>query len=459
MNRSLAMMAFVALLSGCATSGDEIPKTVELSDHYRESKPDSRPVIAPETAWWSSFGDQTLNQLISDGLSQSLTVAQAQERIVAAQATERVNGGGYNPSVNGSVEATRSGKDTASTYTGTDALTAAVASSWKFDLFGGGAKTRAALAAKTVAARESLNQAKLDLIANVANRYFEIRNYQRRLVIARNTQSVQSQTLDLTKAQLDAGSASNLDAIKASASYYSTSADVPTLTAAKGRAEHQLAILLGLEPSALGEALQKRGTERLPKVNFSTGIPADLIRNRPDIRMAEANLAAAVADIGIKEADLYPSLTLAGSFSITGSVNEIKNWSLGPTLTIPLFDRDRLVANVDLSKSTAKQAYMAYRATVLAAVGEVEDALISLKQERSRKALLTRSVDASRQSAQLSETQYELGAISFSDKLTAQSQLYQAENLLAISAYNEVVYYISLCKALGGGWLADGKAS
>ncbi|MBK5567905.1 MAG: TolC family protein [Ensifer sp. SSB1] len=188
-------------------------------------------------------------------------------------------------------------------------------------------------------------------------------------------------------------------------------------------------------------------------------MPADLLRNRPDIRRTERNLAAAVADIGVREADLYPSLSLSGSITISaeriaGLSTDSGGWAIGPSLTVPVFDAGRRKALVDVERSQAREQYLAYRETVASAVEEVENALVSYSRERHRQVALRRSVVAYKQAVAQSSELYKSGAADFLDLLDAQDDLYSAEDKLVQNEVAIATAYVTLCETLGGGWAA-----
>jgi outer membrane protein, multidrug efflux system len=249
--------------------------------------------------------------------------------------------------------------------------------------------------------------------------------------------------------KFEAGTSTALAVAQSEGQSQTTAASIPTLEVALQQSMNALAVLLGKQPAERAGTRGESGAIPRVRTAISSGVPADLLRNRPDIRQAERDLAAAVGKIGISEAELYPSLTLAGALSMSGSVGA---WSLGPTLNIPVFNRDKLVANVDLAKSTAKSAYLAYRAAVLGAVQDVEDASIAYKRERTRRNALAEAVASYSKAVELSKSLYDAGSADYSEVLNAQGSLQTAQDSLAQSEATLAAAYITLAKALGGGW-------
>lgn len=452
--RMLPMLGTFALLAGCSSLGIEYTRPdAKLLSSYASSG-QAGPAVTADTAWWTAFGDKLLNQLMDEGLAQNLTVLQAMERVEAARATARINGVSYQPSVNVAASLTQSGTISDGSSTSVTSKSASIDASWELDLFGAGKRTRDKQTANIQAAEEVVNGARLTLIGDIASAYVNVRTYQRRLVLARASLETQRATTDVVKKQLEAGSATELALSQAQGQQQNTAAAIPSLESAVQQSINALAVLLGQEPRAVEGRFAATGRIPRAKGEIGKGVPADLLRVRPDIRQAERELAAAVADIGIKEADLYPSLTLSGALSTNGTTG---SWNLGPTITLPIFNRDRLKANVDLAQSTAREQYLAYRQTVLGAVRDVENALVAYNREKSRRAALSASVEAYSRASELSKSLYEGGSATYSELLTAQAAQQQAEDALIQSEAAVASDYIALAKALGGGWSLSSK--
>jgi multidrug efflux system outer membrane protein len=298
--------------------------------------------------------------------------------------------------------------------------------------------------------------------ADVAEAYIQARGYQSRLSIARNRLSLQRRTLSLTQAGLEAGGASGLDLARAKGLVANTEASIPPLETGFRTQAFRIATLLGREPAAVLQRLaQGKGAVPTPKSYPSAGIPADLVRNRPDIRKAERHFAAAMAGIGVAEAELYPSLRLSGSLklsasSLTGLNSAANTWGFGPTLDVPLFDMGSRQAQADVARSKAEQSRLAYRSVVTEAVEEVETALATLAGDRSRRAALERSAQSYRDALRMSQGAYETGSTTFMDVLDAERSLQAAQDALAQNAIALSLDYVRLSRVLGGGWQAAG---
>jgi len=444
--------AAMILLAGCSSLGlDYARPDMQLRAAYAEPQQSDTRVDA-DTRWWTAFGDKQLTALVEAGLAQNLSVLQAIERVEAARATARVNGVAYQPSLNGSASAITAGTIGTGADVATTSRSASLDASWQIDLFGAGRRTREAQLADIAAAEEAVNGARLTLLGDIASTYVNIRTYARRLAIAQASLRTQTETTEVVRKQVAAGTATELALSQSIGQQQSTAAGIPSLQAALQQSVNALALLMGQEPAALKAMRSEAGRIPRTKASIGKGVPADLLRARPDIRQAERELASAVATIGVREADLLPSLTLAGALSTDTATG---SWNLGPTLSLPIFNRDRLTASVDLAESTARSAYLAYRETVLSAVREVEDALAAYKREKSRRSALAASVEAYAKAAELSQSLYEAGSATYSELLSAQAAQQSAEDALAQSDAALALDYITLAQAMGGGWSVD----
>lgn len=329
--------------------------------------------------------------------------------------------------------------------------------SWEIDLFGGRRSAVEAARYGMDAAEEDLRATLLTLIGDVASNYVEARGYQARIGLARRTAASQRETVALTRARLEAGAASAVDVANASGQASSTEADIPSLEAAQAQAVHRLSVLTGRPPAALADRLRKTAPIPSPKLPIPTGIPADILLARPDIRLAERQYAQATANIRQAEAERYPAVSLTGNIATTGlKLGDLGNsstisWSFGPTLSVPVLNAGQLAA-ADVARAQRDQYFVAWRASVLTALEDVENAIVALARERVRNGRLATSVRHYRDGASLARTLYQSGSTSFLELLEAERSLYSAEDALIQSRVSIATDYIALNKALGGGW-------
>jgi multidrug efflux system outer membrane protein len=455
------------LLSSCVTGPDHTPPQTPLPEKFAEGGKKSNGEVAM-AAWWTAFNDKRLNGLVEQGLNQNLDVLQALERITAAEANVVVAGAGGLPSLNVSGDETVSkskgtGDYGTRTTDTTSTASGGVSVSWLLDLFGQYRRAKEGATASLDAAYASADVAKLSYLSDLVTSYINARYYQERIAIARKNLASRRETLDLTKLQLEAGAASRLDVVQSEGLVNSTLADLPGLETSFRQSAHHIATLLGLPASSLIADLQKGAPQPLARRSINAGVPADLIRNRPDIRKAERELAAAVAEIGVAEAQLYPSITLGGSISpqwisTKSLAGSLTSWSFGPSLTLPIFDGGRLKANVNIAESSAREAYLAWKASVLNAVEEVENALAAVNRDSQTVSALTATVRSYEEALALSTASYKDGASSLLDVLDAQRSVSTAQASLAQAVQQMAADYVALNVAIGGGYAFDKKA-
>ncbi|TIW49553.1 MAG: efflux transporter outer membrane subunit, partial [Mesorhizobium sp.] len=388
--------------------------------------------------------------------------ATARARIREARASYRQSAGTLFPSVDGSGSATRN-KDSTSTSGGTatdpySLYQAGFDASWELDLFGTNRRSVEAARYGLDASEEELRSTLLTLVGDVASYYAEARGYQARIGLARRAAASQKQTAVLTRTMAQVGMSTAADVAKAMGQASSTEADVPTLEAGYAEAVHRLSVLTGRPPAALNERLKRVVPIPTPRLPVPTGIPADILLSRPDVRMAERQYAQSTAKIGQAEAARYPSVSLTGDIDTTAfkvgdlGKNSTIGWSFGPTLSVPVFNGGQLKAAVEVARAQRDQYFIAYRSSVLTALEDVENAIVSLRQERSRNSKLASSAKSYGDAARIARTLYKSGETSLLDVLDAERSLYDVEDDLLQSRIAIATDYIALNKALGGGW-------
>lgn len=423
-------------------------------------KPTKPAQPAQLSKWWQRLRDPELNTLVEEAVAGNLDVATAKAKIREARASYRQSAGTLLPSVDGSGSATRN--KSAETTSGSDATyseyQAGFDASWELDLFGANRRGVEAARYGLDASQEELRSTLLTLVGDVASYYTQARGYQARIALARRSAASQRQTAELTRTMAQAGTATAADVAKAMGQAASTEAAVPTLEASYAQAVHRLAVLAGRPPASLSERLKRVAPIPAPRLPMPTGIPADLLLSRPDLRMAERQYAQYTAKIGQAEAARYPSVSLTGDISTAAlklgdlGKNSSIGWSFGPTLSVPVFNAGQLQAAVEVAKAQRDQYFIAYRSSVLTALEDVENALVLLSQERIRIAKLASSAKSYGDAARLEGTLYKAGETSLLDVLDAQRSLYSAEDSLLQSRVLLATNYIALNKALGGGW-------
>jgi multidrug efflux system outer membrane protein len=461
-----AAPALLLLLAGCVSGPDHKPPEMPLPAKFSEGGTKINGDVS-STQWWTAFGDSKLNSLAQQGLAQNLNVMQSLERINQAQAEVISAGAGGLPSLTASGGHTVSGQkgslrtdpETRNT-TGGD-LTA----SWLLDLWGQYRRAREGAQASLDAAYSNVDVARLAFLQDLVNSYVNVRYYQARIAIAQANLKSRRETLELTKFQLEAGAASRLDVVQAEGLVNSTLSEIPGLEISYRVAVHHIATLLNVPSATIIAQLQGGGKgQPVFRGRVSSGVPADLIRNRPDIRVAERNLAAATAQIGVAEAQLFPTITLGGSISPSyihtkSAHGGLTSWSFGPSLTLPIFDGGALRANVKSAESASREQYIVWKQTVVNGVQDVENALSAVSRDAQTVSATRAQVKSYQEALQLSTASYKDGASSLLDVLDAQRSVTDAQESLATAIQQSAIDYVSLNIAIGAGYVPASAAA
>jgi multidrug efflux system outer membrane protein len=486
---------------------------VATESSTQPSHPTTRPVEVTE--WWATFHDPEMDSLIRRAVKTNPNLRQAQSRILEARAERIIAGAGELPTVNagggylharGSSEvafplsafgfpsSTKRKQENArvgspsqvgvpnfSGETGTlgggvptsplgggglpnvttDLYQAGFDASWEIDIFGGVRRSIEAANADYQAALEDSRDVYISLLSEVARNYIELRGYQREIAIAQENLGSQQQSLALTEDRFRGGVTTQLDVARARAEVATTAAGIPSLDAQVHQTAHRIAVLLGEPPmTLLQELIEIKPIPAAPS-DVPIGVPADLLRRRPDIRRAERQLASATARVGVATAQLYPRFTLLGTFGFDATkFARVADWparyySLGPGVTWPIFDAGRIRANIRVQNEALNQYMSDYDQTVLNAMQEVEDTLVDYSREQQRHQALDEAVAADQQAVDLARQQYQQGVVDFLTVLEAERSLYGAQDARARSEIQISSDLVALYKALGGGWELD----
>jgi multidrug efflux system outer membrane protein len=455
-----AAPALLLILAGCVSGPDHKPPEMPLPAKFSEggTKPTSD---VAGSKWWTAFADSRLNGLVDQGIGQNLTIQQALERINSAQAGVTVAGAGSLPGLLASASQTTSGqKGNLRNQTETQNRTGAdLSASWLLDLFGQYRRARESAEASVDSAYATVDVSRLAFLQDLVSSYIDTRYYQARISISRDNLKSRRETLDLTKFQLEAGAASRLDVVQAEGLVNSTLAEIPSLEIAYRQSLHRIAALLDVPSAQVIAALQTGSRQPVFRGSVNSGVPADLIRNRPDIRKAERDLAAATAQIGVAEAQLWPAITLSGSISpsyihTSSAHGGFTTWSFGPGLTLPILDGGLLRANVKIAESNSREQYIVWKQTVVTGVQQVEDALSAVRRDSQIVAALQASVKSYQEALELSTASYKDGASSLLDVLDAQRSVSAAQAALAQAVQQSARDYVALNVAIGAGYVA-----
>lgn len=480
--RPLSLLTLALWLAGCAVGPDyeapkpQLPGGYHLLDAQQASKTEPGAV---STRWWQTFNDPQLNSLIDRAIEGNLTLQQAVLRIAGARQELAQARGGLFPSLNGSAKVTRQqlglegllkangvtdqlDSDTASQLSSLEQpvtlYQGSFDASWELDLWGKVRRQVELADAQTQAAIEQRIDALVSLEAEVARAYLQLRGAQATIATLEQQIAVAQQSWELTQSQQRNGLAPLTDVENARAQLSSLQAQLPQYQSQARQAMNGLAVLLGKTPGALdNELFAPKAMPALPQM-VPVGIPATLARRRPDIRQAEATLHAQTANIGVSVAQLFPSLSLTGQLGVRNTdVSYLDNWSshfysVGPSLSIPIFQGGRLVSSVRLARAQQASAALDYRQTVLTALQDVENALVSYRADQARVTALDETTGSLQRAFDLASDSYRQGISTFIDVLDAQRQLAQAQEQATQARMQSALDLVALYKALGGGW-------
>jgi NodT family efflux transporter outer membrane factor (OMF) lipoprotein len=473
---AILSVLLITVISGCLAVGPDYvrPDTTVNKDWNTKLKSDSDKKKTDTNnlaAWWNALDDKRLSSLIERAEKGNLDLKKAQAKIREARARRGVAKAGFFPTLNATGSANRSRNsenlgsnasigsnvDIGSGMT-SDLYTAGFDASWELDIFGGVRRSVEAAQANLEASRENMRDVLVTLLAEVAKGYVDVRTYQARIAIAEENLKTQEETYQLTIWRNEAGLSDQLAVQQARYNLENTRSNIPTLRTGLEEVMNSIAVLLGEQPGKVHEELSKRESIPVAPQNIAVGVPADILRRRPDIRKAERELASQTAEIGVATADLYPKFTLSGSIGLesisTGNLlsSGSRNYSFGPSITIPIFSGGSTLQNIEIQSALQEQYLIAYKTTVLDALKDVENALTAYAQEQKRRQALTDAAAAAREAVKLARDEYRSGLIAFSDVLESERSLLTYEDSLASSEGEVTTNLISLYKALGGGW-------
>ncbi len=447
-------------LAACSISSQQSPNSTPLPAAWKNAG--AFPVASPTqdlTRWWSRFDDPVLTRLISGTLKNNPDILSAVARIQESRARRNAEAASLFPFIGGSVSS--NSRNTQSDFSGNNSSTsysAGLDASWEADVFGKRRNIVAAATANLGAAEENLHSVQAALAAEVAISYSNLRATEARLVVLRRNVKTREQSSQLASWRQQAGEADSLESSQAYSSLEQARAGVPALEQIASQTRNQLALLSGRVPGSLDSTLSSSDGIPTPERGLAIGIPADTVRQRPDVRIAGYQVLAAAANTRSADAARFPSLNLSGSLGLNSlSAGKIFNpettsANLIAGVTSPIFDAGRIRANIEAFTAAEQQAVQVYRSTVLTALSETEDALIACRRSAERLTLLEKATTAAREANDLAQQRYQAGEIDFFIVLDAQRILLGLEDNLISTRTDRTIAYIQLYKALGGGW-------
>jgi len=465
-----AVILVLFSLQGCTMVGPDYDAPVIKTPDTWAMKINQQVSKGPDAtlqSWWTIFDDPVLDELIERSRKNNLDVKIAVSRVRESRAILTIANGGKQPLINANANAQRMEQSKngdlapVERFGGTEShalFQLGLDASWEIDVFGRVRRTIESAGAGYQASIEEYRDVMVTLFAEVALAYIDVRTAQQQIVIAKSNAEDQRKSMGLAQDQYDTGLSSKLDVTQAKANLATTEAMIPKLQISLALALNRLAVLLGQDAGALHSELQQIKPLPRPDKVIAIGIPADVLRQRPDIRKAERLLAAQTAQIGVATAALYPRFSLGGSYALqsrefdTLFKSSSATWLIGAPMQWNLFSGGQVRGNIQVQEEKTRQLLLQYENQVLSAIEEVENAITGydLHQEQAR--YLREAVSATTESVDLVLTQYTTGLTDFNNVFVMQRELLAQQAQLLASEARTVIDLVSLYKALGGGW-------
>jgi NodT family efflux transporter outer membrane factor (OMF) lipoprotein len=461
----------VIFLGGCTMVGPDYQRPpAEVNDSWLATSPTISDKPAEVQKWWTYFNDPVMTALVNKAYEQNLTLRAAGLRVLQARAARGIAVGEFFPQeqeINADYSKNKISTNDLNNPPFNRFKTGGVSfdATWELDLWGSIRRNINAADAALLGSVADYDDVLVSLVAEVGQVYVEIRTLERRINLAKENVSIQQKSLELAESRFRNGAVTKLDVTEARSTLANTQASVPDFESSLRSAKLSLSVLLGQSASALEEELARgSGIPQAPS-EVATGVPADLLRRRPDVRSAERAAAFQSEQIGIATADLFPSLSFGASVGYEASdagnrslgTNNLFSsdsfiWSLGPSLSWPILNYGRIINNQRVKDAAFQEAAVNYQNTVLQAAAEVESALYGFLKAREKLVYLTESSENSRQSLKLSRRQYLEGQTDFLRVDIAAESLSQQMDKQATAEGLVATTLISAFKALGGGW-------
>ena len=457
-----AAIAVILISTAAWAAHPAAPKAhVTVPPAFRNQPADAR---EPGEQWWKAFGDPLLDRLVERAERNNLDVRKAGARLAEAEATRRGSRSALAPEITGSASATqlrggysqgvvKAGGNLVSPFE-TSVVSGGMSMRWELDVFRGISKTLKASAADAQAASENVRDAQAIVRAEVARNYVELRAAEEQIAIVRATAESEEDLLGLIRSRAEAGLASDLDVERQAAQAASVRAVLPDLDTARLAAIYRIGVLLGEAPGAVQEELEKP-SQPLHPPDAPAGVPSELLRRRPDLRRAEAQIAAAYARVGAARADLYPKLVITGlsGRQATGfdglTLGAGNFFSFGPGISLPIFNLGRIRSQIAVRDAQLEQSVHSYEQEVLAAFEETENALVTRDRAQAKRRELETALTSTRRSVELARELYVRGLGDFLTVLDAQRQQFAAEREVAASDAAVLRATVGIYRAMG----------
>jgi NodT family efflux transporter outer membrane factor (OMF) lipoprotein len=470
MKRYLLLGMLMAVsLGGCTVGPDYVRPDADVNSSWLESDAIIQDEPAEIREWWTLFNDPVLTRLVHQAYEQNLSLQAAGLRVIQARAARGIAVGDFFPqeqAIRADYSNNQISKNDSNNPPFDKFRTAGLSfdASWELDFWGKFRRNIDAADAALLASIADYDDVLVTLVAEVGLTYVEIRTLERRIELARTNVGLQRQSLEISESRYRNGKVSQLDVTEARSTLLNTQASVPQLESSLRDARLSLCVLLGRTPGELDQELAGSSGIPVPPAGIVTGVPADLLRRRPDVRAAERAAAYQSEQVGIATADLFPSIAVGGSLGYEASNannrslgnnlldSDSRVWSIGPTLSWPILNYGRIRNNIRVQDAAFQEAAVNYQNTVLQAAAEVESSLYGFLKARQQLAYLTESAENVQQSLKLSTIQYQEGETDFLRVAIAASNLALQQDSQAATEGLVASNLIAAYKALGGGW-------
>lgn len=462
---NLLTVSAVLILTGCTSVGpDYTSPQVKVPEKWqRENTVIFKNENKASEKWWKLFEDPMLDSLIKEASSSNLDLKEAMARVDEYRSRLGVVTGNRAPQVNIGGDLTRQKNSENAGYTGNTNTykNLGLEAGWEIDLFGRVRRSIEAAKAEYESVQEDRNDIMISINSKVALSYIKIRTYQARLAAANSNIESQAEVLRITESRFKYGLATALEVAQAEQTLASSRAAVPPLQIQLSESINDMAVLLGRNPGSLNEMFLEYKAIPLPPENAAVGVPANILRQRPDIRRSERQLAAETARVGIAKADLYPQFSLSGSFGYStvssGSLfsSGSNYFSVGPSLRWNIFSGGSILSQIDVQDAIVRQTALKYENTVLDALNEAENSMTAYTEKMLQLKHLEKTVETSKKTVDLSLNLYKQGLVDFENVLDSQLNQFSSEDRLAQAKGDSAENFVHLYAALGGGWDPD----
>ncbi|MDT7043162.1 efflux transporter outer membrane subunit [Candidatus Nitronereus thalassa] len=471
MRHFLLIIAPLCFLTGCALGPDYERPDIEKPTRFQgQIDGGTEDISLANMEWWDLFHDPQLQSLIRSALVENKDLRLAASRVREARSQYRVTQADQFPQIDGKTSFQRNqtsgavarqfgiGAGAPSNREGptTSQWKATLDLSFEIDLWGKIRRATEAAQAELLGKEWAQRTVTLTLVSEIAQAYFDLQELDRELHIAQLTLKTREESLDIIRLRKLMGQSTALDIRRAEQEVARAQALIPDLEQQIGQKEHQLSILIGQNPQTIVRGASLSDQTLPPEV--PAGLPSSLLERRPDILEAEQQLVAANAKIGVAKAAFFPQISLTGNFGAQSLefsdlfIGSSRIWSLGPAITLPIFNAGRNRANLEVSKAQQEQALITYEQTIQQAFREVEDALLLHQKTREIREVEERLLAVSREARQLAQLEYLNGKATYLDVLVAQRELFNAEIAFAQTQRDQLIAVVQVYKAIGGGW-------